>query len=147
MRHVPWMFLPVFVNALLLLVGAVMVTYLLRRREGEGETDGDAWREGAIDLAREVKHTASTVDRPADPDQVARQLLPLWGRIHRHVQAAPAGVKQPTYRALFELGVACKRVAIEHRPKTAGSKGQFLEDRLETLEGRAGALESTVADG
>lgn len=141
------MFLLVFVNALFLLVGAVMVAYLLRGRDGTEGTDGDAWRDGAVDLAREVKHTASTVDRPADPDQVARRLLPLSGRIHGHVRAAPAGIEQEIYRALFELGVECNRVAIEQRPKIAPPEGQFLEDRLETLEGMAGGLESTIADG
>lgn len=147
MRHVAWLAFAVLSNALLLLVVTVAATYLLARQESDASRDRAAWRRGALDLAGEVERTAATVDPPADLDQVARQLLPLSGRIRRHVRAAPASVERPVYRGLFELGLACRRVAMAPRPTTELVAGASPEERLDDLEAEATALWSTVEDG
>lgn len=143
MHVVPGPWLLVALNGAVLVVAVAVAAYVLRRREGDPVARDD-WLAGALDLAREVRR--ATDERPADLDRISRQLLPLAGRIHRHVRAAPAGVEEPVYRRLFELGVACQRVAVEHRP-AARVEGPFLEDRLETLRADADALVAAVEAG
>lgn len=136
----------VALNAAVLLAAVGVAGYVLRRREAPPAAEGAAWRDEAAALAREVQQAAEPSATPADPDQVARRLLPLAGRIQGHVRAAPASVEEGTYRGLFELGVACQRVAVEHRP--AGRvDGPFLEDRLESLRAEADAVATAVAEG
>ena len=109
-----------------------------------GETDGD-WRGEALALAGEARRTAARFDDPADPDRVARDLLPLAARIRRHERAAPAPGDREVCRLLFDLGVACQRVAVEHRPVGGPAGGYaYLEDRLEGLRADAGDLAARV---
>ena len=142
-----WPWLVFFVDVVVLFVAVGVAAYLLRTRWDGGSSDVEGWREGASDLAREVRGIATGVERPADPDQVSRRLLPLAGRIQGHVRAAPPAVEEAVYRDLFELGVACQRVALEHRPVGTSPDGVFLEERLETLGREAAALEAGVVDG
>lgn len=145
MAVVPGAWLLVVLNGAVLLVALGVAAYVLRHRAADASTRED-WRAGALDLAREVQRAAMAAERPADHDRVTRQLLPLAGRIHGHVRAAPPGVEEPVYRGLFELGVACQRVAVEHRsPPRVG--GPFLEDRLESLRADASALATMVEAG
>lgn len=145
MAIVPGAWLLVALNGAMLLVALAVAAYVLRRRPAAAST-GEDWRAGALDLAREVQRATVAAERPVDYDRVSRQLLPLAGRIQRHVRAAPPGVEEPVYRGLFELGVACQRVAVEHRsPPRVG--GPFLEDRLESLRADAAALATTVDAG
>lgn len=138
----PWLL--VVLNGAVLVVAAGVAAYLLRGRSVDPAAAGATWREGTVGLAREVREAAEPTAVPADHDRVARRLLPLAGRIQRHVRAAPTGVEERTYRRLFELGVSCQRVAIEHRPGDALAGGPFLEDHLETLREEAAAVESAV---
>lgn len=145
MAPVSWPWVVFAVNAALVLVAVGTAAYLLGSRNDEASSDVDAWCEGARDLAHEVRETVSSVERPAEPDQVSRRLLPLSARIQGHVRAAPAAVEQGTYRDLYELGVTCQRVALEHRPVGTSPDGVFLEARLEALDDAAAALASGVA--
>ena len=52
------------------------------------------------------------------------------------------------YRDLFELGAACQRVALEHRPVGSSPDGVFLEERLESLgDAAADVVERVTATG
>lgn len=144
MHVVPGPWLLAFLNGAVLLTAVGVAAYVLQRDSGNGGRDDETWRESAADLAREVQQTASAADGRADHDRVARRLLPLSGRIQRHVRTAPPSVEERTYRDLFELGVACQQVAVEHRPVTRLDEGVFLEDRLERLRAEADALEASV---
>jgi len=146
MPALSWPWVVFLVDAALVLVAVGVAAYLLGRRRDGAPSDVDEWGDGARDLAREVREAASTAGRPADPDRVARRLLPLSSRIQGHVRAAPAAVEEGTYRGLFELGVACQRVALEHRPVGTSPDGVFLEDRLETLGNDAAALVAGIED-
>lgn len=139
MAAVPGPWLLVALNGAVLLDAVAVAAYVRHRRGRNPDDGGDDWRAGAAALAREVRRAAEADGRPADHDRVSRRLLPLAGRIHRHVRAAPAGVEEPVYRGLFELGVACQRVAVEHRP-AGRPEGPFLEDRLASLRDDAEAL-------
>lgn len=144
MLHVgpgPWLL--ALLNGAVLIAAAGVAGYVLVGR-GSDAADGAAWREEAGALAGEVRRAAEPRGTTADPDRVARRLLPLAGRIQGHVRAAPASADAGVYRRLFELGVACQRVAVEQRPHARLVEGPFLEDRLESLAARAGALESAV---
>lgn len=147
MSAAPWAWAVFLLNAALVLAAAAVAAYLLRSRDGDDPSDVEAWHEGARDLAGEVRRAASSVDRPADRDRISRRLLPLSGRIQGHVRAAPGSVEAAAYRGLFELGVACQRVALEHRPIGTSLDGVFLEDRLEALADEAAALEALARDG
>lgn len=103
----------------------------------------ETWYVEAVDLAGEVRKTASRFDRPADPDQVSRRLLPLSARIRGHVRSAPSTVETDVYRRLHELAVTCQRVAVEHRPFAQGRSS--LEERLVFLQDEAGAFETRVS--
>lgn len=146
MNAASWPWAVFLVDAALVLAAAGTAAYLLGSRSEGGSSDAEAWAEEARDLAREVQAVVSSVGRPADPDRVSRRLLPLSGRIRRHVRAAPAAVEEGTYRDLFDLGVACQRVALEHRPVGTSPDGVFLEERLESLGDAAAALESVAGD-
>ena len=147
MLALSWPWVVFLVNAALVLVAVGVAAHLLGAQSEGDSSDVVAWREGARDLAREVRETVSSVERPADPDRVSRRLLPLSARIHGHVRAAPAAVDAGTYRQLFELGETCKRVALEHRPAGTSPDGVFLEERLESLGDAAAALESAAGSG
>ena len=137
----PWFLLAL--NGAVLLAAVGVAAYVVSRRDPAAAAD---WGAGALALAREVQRAVEAAGRPADADRLARRLLPLAGRIHRHVREAPRGVDQGVYRRLFALGVACQRVAVEHRPATRVD-GPFLEDRLETLGAEADALAAAVESG
>lgn len=145
MRAVSWPWVVVLVNGALVLVAVGVAAYLLGSRNEGSTSDVVAWSEGARDLAREVQEAVSAFERPADPDRVSRRLLPLSARIQGHVRAAPAAVEEGTYRDLFQLGVTCQRVALEHRPVGTSPDGVFLEERLESLGDAAAALDSSAA--
>jgi len=148
MRAVSWPWVVFLANAALALVAVGVAAYLLGSRSGGPSSDVDAWREGARDLAREVREAVSSVERPADPDRVSRRLLPLSARIRGHVRAAPAAVEEGTYREFFELGVTCQRVALEHRPVGTSPDGVFLEERLESLgDAATDVVERVTATG
>ena len=142
-----WHWVVFAVDAALVLVAVGAAAYLLGPRRDGGSPDDDAWREGASELAREVRRAVSTADREVDHDRLARRLLPLSGRIRGHVRAAPASVEEADHRQLFELGVACQRVALEHRPVGATPDGVFLAERVSTLREEAASLERRVRDG
>lgn len=146
MSAVPWPWAVFLVDAAVVLVAVAAAAYLLRSRGGDDPSDVAAWHEGAGELAREVQSAATAVERPVDPDRVSRRLLPLSSRIQGHVRAAPASVETAVYRGLFELGVACQRVALEHRPVGTSPDGVFLEDRLASLADEAAALEAATRE-
>lgn len=140
----PWLL--VALNAAVLLAAGGVAWYVLRRR-GRSSADGnEAWCDEAAALAREVRQAAEPTATPADPDRVARRLLPLAGRIQGHLRAAPTSIDEASYRGLFELGVTCQRIAVEHRP-AARVDGPFLEDRLESLRTEADAVATAIAEG
>lgn len=146
MIELHWTWLVVLVDAVLLVAGAAAVAYVLRSR-AEDPSAAREWEAEAGELAREVRGVVAAVERPADPDPVARQLLPLSGRIRSHVRDAPATVEEAAYRGLYELGVACQNVALEHRSREAALGGVLLEERLEALAETAAALEAEVSEG
>lgn len=138
----PWLLLAL--NGAVLAAAVGVAAYVLTRLDDAPMRDD--WRAGALELAREVQRTVEPDERPRDLDDASRRLLPLSGRINRHVRAAPAGVEAAVYRELYELGVACQRVAVEHRP-VVRVEGPFLEDRLDSLRSDAAALVTAVEDG
>lgn len=103
--------------------------------EGSSEPEGATgpWHDEAAELAREVRRTASALGRSTDPDRVSRRLIPLSARIRGHVRSAPVAVNADVYRRLYELGVACQRVAVEGRPADGPRGYGRLQDRLEAL--------------
>lgn len=135
----PWLL--AVLNGTVLLVAVGVATYVWRHRGAPSGRPSRQWQERTAELAGEVRRTADATDGVADPDRVARRLLPLAGRIKSHVREAPPSVDERAYRELFELGVSCQRLAIEHRPGTARRSGVFLEDRLDALRDAAATLE------
>lgn len=141
-----------FVNAGVAVVGAVTIAYLLRLpprgrvddRGADPGDPGDSWRGEAIALAREVRSSATSFDRPADSDRVSRDLLPLSARIRGHVRSAPRTVDQGVYRRLFDLGIACQRVAIEPPSDDNRHGHQPIDERLEALESEAENVEERI---
>lgn len=123
--------LVVAVDLVVLAAGLLVAARLVRRDGAEGGVE--SWYAEAASLAREVERTATEADPPADPDRVARRLLPLSGRIRRHVRTAPRGIDAAVNRELFELGVTCQRIATEHRRLDALQRGLLVEERLEAL--------------
>lgn len=145
MHVVPGPWLLALLNGVVLAVALGVAGYVLVGRTTGAADAGATWRDEAAELAREVQRAAEAAGTPADPDRVARRLLPLAGRIQGHVRAAPASADAGLYRRLFALGVACQRVSTEHRPHAGLTDDVFLEDRLESLREEAAALESAAA--
>lgn len=141
----PWLL--AVLNGLVLVVALGVASYVLVGGSTNRADTGESWCQGTRALAQEVQRAAEAGETPADPDRVARRLQPLASRIQGHVRSAPASVDAGTYRALFELGMACQRVAVEQRPSSRSANGVFLEDRLESLRADAAALEDTVRSG
>ncbi len=141
MAFSPWLL--ALLNGAVFIAAAIVAGYVLIGH-GDAAADDENWGERAGALAREVRRGAEPYEPPADPDRVARRLLPLACRIQGHVRAAPSSADAYVYRRLFELGVACQRVAVEQRREDRLIEGPFLEDRLESLAARASELESTV---
>lgn len=144
----PGLWLVLLINAAILVGGTTFAMFLFRRQKRnreDGEGGAAEWYEGVRSLAREVAHTAESFDHPADPDRVSRSLLPLAYRIQGHVRAAPAAVDGEIYRQLFELGVTCQRLGVEHRPARIAFEDDRLGDRLRALGDEASALETRVA--
>lgn len=146
MQHLPATWLLALLNGAVVLAAAGVAGYVLTARSG-GDDDLAGWGDGARELACEVRRAAEPQGTPADPDRVARRLLPLASRIQSHVRAAPASADAGVYRQLFDLGVACQHVAVEQPPDGGRVEGPFLEDRLATLADQARALESAVESG
>lgn len=138
-----WPWLVVAANAVLFVAAVAAVAVLLGRRDGVAGDEAAEWYDRAAELTRDVGRAAESVERPADPDRAARRLLPLSGRLRRHVREAPAGVDGEVHRGLFELATRCQQVAFEHRPAGRGT-GPFLEDRLEALADDASTLEAAI---
>lgn len=141
-----WTWLVVLVDIALLVAGVAAVGYVLRSRAEDPSAARD-WGAGAGELTREVRGVVAAVERPANPDPVARRLLSLSGRIRSHVRGAPATVEEAAYRGLYELGVACQNVALEHRSREAALGGVLLEEHLDALAETAAALEAEVTEG
>lgn len=139
----PWLLIAA--NLIVVLAALGTAGYLLRRRRGvAGEPDG--WYAEAAALAGEVGEAAAVAGTPADLDAVSRRLLPLAARIQGHVRAAPTAVDGEAHHALFQLGAACRRVAMEHRPVGTDPGSVLLEDRLSSLRSRAVAVETLARD-
>lgn len=138
----PWLL--ALLNGVVFAVALGVAGYVLVGRSTGVADAGATWREEARELAREVQQVAEAPAPPADPDRVARRLLPLAGRIRRHVRSAPASADAGVYRRLFELGVACQGVATDQRPRAGLADGGFLEDRLASLREEAVALETAA---
>lgn len=138
-----WTWALVAANAVVLVAAVAAAAVLLGRGRGGGAGRTAEWYEGAAALTRDVQRTVEEVGRPADPDRAARRLLPLSGRLRRHVREAPRGVDPGIHRDLFQLATRCQQAALEHRPVGVGG-GPFLEERLEALAEDAGAVEAHI---
>lgn len=105
------------------------------------------WYDEAVALATEVRTTVSTSDGPTDHDRLTRRLLPLSARIRGHVRSAPSTADADVYRSLYDLGVACQRIAVESRPPDTDGGHADLERRLDALRAEASDLQerATVA--
>lgn len=137
-----WFWGVVILNAVVFIVAIMAAAGLLARTRGEPTGRTSEWYRGAIELTQEVTQTTQEIRRPADPDRVARQLLPLSARIRRHVREAPESVDDRIYRELFELAIRCQQVALEHEPVGAG--GPFLDDRLDSLAEEMRSVEARI---
>ena len=158
--HQLWLLL--VVDAGVAIAGTLVVAHFVGFRRGGLETDGGdvrndgvasgvardappagegAWHDEAVALAQEVRRTVASVDGATDPDRVSKRLLPLSARIRGHARRAPSAADAAVHRRLFELGMACQRVAVEGRP-TDGPRGYGgLQDRLDALRSEADALQ------
>ena len=136
-----WTWLVVAANAVLFVVAVAAAAVLLGRRGGDAGAEVATWYERASELTRDVARVAETVERPAEPDRAARRLLPLSGRLRRHVREAPRTVDPEVHQDLFRLATRCQQVAVEHRPVGAGAS---LEERLERLAEDAVAVEARI---
>lgn len=143
MNVVPGPWLLALLNGVVLFVAGGVAWALLRSGSDGSAPDESAWLIETGRLAREVQQVAEHGSTPTDYDRVDRTLLPLAGRIQGHVRTAPSSVDDAIYRVLFELGVACQRVALEHRPAMQVD-GPFLEDRLQSLRSKADAVVAAV---
>lgn len=139
----PWLLIAA--NLAVVLAALGVAGHLLRRRSGPpGEPVG--WYAEAATLAAEVQAAAAVGGPPPDLDAVSRRLLPLSARIEGHVRAAPTTVEAEAHEALFQLGAACRRVAMEHRPIGTDPAAVPLEDRLTSLQTRAEAVETLARE-
>ena len=133
----PWAVLAA--NVVLVLVAVGIAGSLLRRARGPA-AEPVGWYAEAAELAEAVESAATVAGPPADLDAVSRRLLPLAARIEGHVRAAPTTVEAEAHHALRQLGVACRRIAMEHRPIGTDPAAVPLEDRLASLREQAAAV-------
>lgn len=135
-----------FLNAFLLvaLLGVLVFLYW-RAMPIHVDNRLEAWNEEATSLAREVQRTADDTNVPIDYDRLQRQLVPLASRLKGHARSAPRTVNERVTMELHELGMNCYKVGMEHSTIQGAQSGDFLEDRLDDLQGTAERVEATVS--
>lgn len=138
----------VLLNGLILVAGLLVYGYWRVHRTGDATEQPDpveGWYKQAASLAREVQRTAESPEGPVDLDRMQRQVIPLSGRIQGHTRAAPAGVEERLVQDLYDLGVECYKVGMEHTTREAARTGVFLEDKLEELREDAEEVEAAIS--
>lgn len=130
--------LVIVANILLLAVGLVAASLLLRRRTDP--TTAAEWRREAAGLAREVQQVCEPSVAHDEAADVGRRFLPLASRLRSHARAAPSGVDGRHVEALHDLGTACHTLGVEYAPSRAARTGVFLADRIERLDADAAAF-------
>lgn len=132
----------------MILVGLAVFGYWVVARTGsepEREADRiDEWYREAMTLSRDVQAVTQDWGRGKDAERVQRRLMVVSERLRGHARTAPEGVNGRLVREVYDLGVGCYRIGMEHTTPGTARSGQFLEDELDDLEGRAKRLEDSV---
>lgn len=148
MEH-PGFVLVVALNVALLGGTSALVGYWWLRQSGRGANESperpEEWRDEAVALAGEVQQAVETTDGVANRAGFRRTVVPLAGRIRSHARRAPDGVEPALVRRVFDLGVACYAIGMEHTTREAVRTGEFIPEKLDALRDRAAAVERAAA--
>ena len=141
--------LPVFADVLLFdgaLVAIIAGFIYWHSRKTAHEWSGpDEWRDEVASLSRELSSTLTAQDVRYDHDRVTRTLPPVATRLEFLHREAPREIDDELLISLHSLVEACWALAFEHSANTAVVRGQFVEEAIADVVGRADEV-AAIAD-
>lgn len=128
----------------LLLLYRYVRTTAIHEQISSNDRSVEQWYEEALSLLREIQRAVIRSEPLDQSDTIQRDLLPLSSRLQSHARTAPAGVDPELQGDLYNLGVDCYKVGMEHTTGQAASTGVLLEDKLDRLQTGAEDLEASI---